>query len=63
MINKKEKVVRITEDDLVDLINNIVTEAVAEKKKEWLSEQKKSDNSLLESRIAKLEKLASVKKD
>jgi len=59
---KEQKIVRITEGKLVDLIDNIVTEAVAQKKTEWLAEQtsKDSKNSLLESRIAKLEKLLST---
>lgn len=56
----KQKVVRINEDNLVDLIDNIVKEAVSQKKEEWINEQAKKDNSsveLLESRITKLEKL------
>lgn len=55
---KEQKIVRIQEGKLVDLIDNIVTEAVAQKKVEWLAEQSASNNeknSLLESRIAKLE--------
>lgn len=56
---KEQKIVRISESKLVDLIDNIVTEAVAQKKTEWLVEQatKDSKNSLLESRILKLEKM------
>jgi len=59
---KEQKIVRIPENKLVDLIDNIVTEAVAQKKTEWLAEQanKDSKNALLESRIAKLEKLLST---
>jgi hypothetical protein len=59
---KEQKIVRIPENKLVDLIDNIVTEAVAQKKTEWLAEQanKNSKNALLESRIAKLEKLLST---
>jgi vacuolar-type H+-ATPase subunit H len=55
-----KKLVKITENDLVELIDNIVTEAVAEKKKVWLAEQKeanKKSDALLENRIAKLETL------
>ena len=55
-----KKLVKITENDLVELIDNIVTEAVSEKKKVWLAEQKKANkkaNSLVESRLAKLEGL------
>lgn len=60
---KAQKIVRIPENKLVDLIDNIVTEAVTvavkEKKKEWIAEQaaKDSKTSLLEGRVAKLEKL------
>ena len=59
MSEKKEekKVVRIIENDLVDLIDNIVKEAVAEEKKVWISENANKGNALLENRIAKLEKL------
>jgi len=49
------KTVKITENELVDLIDNIVSEAVVEKKKEWLAEQKASQDTLLETKIAKLE--------
>lgn len=56
---KEQKIVRIPENKLVDLIDNIVTEAVAQKKTEWLAEQanKNSKNALLEARITKLENL------
>jgi hypothetical protein len=51
-----KKIVRINENALVDLIDNIVTEAVAVKKQEWVNEQaKNSKTSILESKIAKLE--------
>ena len=56
-MSKTKKTVRINEKDLVDLIDNIVTEAVAVKKKEWLEEQaKKGDkNAILETKINQLE--------
>lgn len=51
-----KKIVRINENALVDLIDNIVNEAVAVKKQEWVNEQaKNSKTSILESKIAKLE--------
>jgi hypothetical protein len=53
-----KKTVRIKESELVDLIDNIVNEAVAVKKQEWINEQakKQSDKTtVLESKIAKLE--------
>jgi hypothetical protein len=53
-----KKTVKITESDLVDLIDNIVNEAVAVKKQEWLNEQaskQTSKTSVLEGKIAKLE--------
>lgn len=55
-----KKTVTIKESDLVNLIDNIVTEAVAVKKEEWINEQAKKTSetaTMLESRIAKLEKL------
>jgi hypothetical protein len=59
MTNKvTKKIVKINENELVDLIDNIVNEAVAVKKKEWLNEQAKkqsSKTSILESKIATLE--------
>lgn len=56
---KVVKTVKITESKLVDLIDNIVNEAVAQKKTEWIAENASNENanSLLEGRIAKLESL------
>lgn len=53
-----KKTVKIKESELVDMIDNIVNEAVALKKQEWLNEQakKQSDKTtVLENKIAKLE--------
>jgi hypothetical protein len=52
-----KKTVKISESDLVNLIDNIVSEAVEIKKKEWISEQaqKGNKNAILESKIAELE--------
>lgn len=52
-----KKTVKISENDLVNLIDSIVTEAVQIKKQEWIAEQtKKGDKtSILESKIAALE--------
>ena len=50
-----KKTVKIKENDLVDLIDNIVNEAVAAKKTQWLAEQAKKDankTSLLERKIS-----------
>lgn len=61
-MSKAKKTVRITEGDLVDLIDNIVTEAVSEvlatKKSEWLAEQaaKGDKNAILEQKLNNLEK-------
>lgn len=49
------KTVKITENELVELIDKIVTETVSEKKKQWIAEQKKSQEAILESKVAKLE--------
>lgn len=60
----KKKTVKIKENDLVDLIDNIVNEAVATKKQEWINEQAKKDankTSLLENRLAALEAKLSIK--
>lgn len=56
-MSKVTKTVKITEADLVNLIDNIVTEAVAIKKKEWLSEQAAKGNktAILETKLASLE--------
>jgi hypothetical protein len=58
MSNVTKKTVRIKESELVDLIDNIVNEAVTVKKQEWISEQAKKQidkTTVLESKIAKLE--------
>jgi len=56
MSNITKKTVKIKESALVDLIDNIVKEAVEKKKVEWLAEQESNKANLLESKIAKLEK-------
>jgi len=55
---KAVKTVKITENKLVDLIDNIVNEAVAQKKTEWIAENA-TKNTLLEGRVAKLESFLS----
>jgi hypothetical protein len=53
-----KKTVKIKENELIDLIDNIVNEAVAVKKQEWINEQAKKANNktaVLESKVAKLE--------
>lgn len=51
-----KKIVRIAETELVELIDNIVTEAVAEQKKVWIAENAtKKGETILESRIKDLE--------
>ena len=57
-MSNTKKTVKIKENDLVDLIDNIVNEAVAVKKQEWLNEQSKKQTNkttVLEGKIAKLE--------
>jgi hypothetical protein len=61
---KTKKTVKLKENDLVDLIDKLVTETLVIKKKEWLAEQAKKatdKTSVLESRILALEKLISKK--
>lgn len=52
-----KKTVKIKESDLVNLIDNIVTEAISVKKKEWIAEQAKKGDKLtiLEQKIEALE--------
>ena len=52
-----KKTVKISENELVNLIDKIVSEAVAIKKTEWITEQaKKGDkNAILEQKLAALE--------
>jgi len=56
-MSKTTKTVKISESDLVNLIDNIVSEAVQIKKTEWLAEQasKGNKNSILETKLAALE--------
>jgi len=66
-MSKAKKTVRITENDLVNLIDNIVSEAVEIKKKDWLAEQAAAGdkNAILETKLnnleAKLNKLTESK--
>jgi len=57
-MSNTKKTVKIKENELVDLIDNIVNEAVAVKKQEWINEQAKKQSNkttVLEGKIAKLE--------
>ena len=56
-MSNTKKTVRISENDLVNLIDNIVAEAVTLKKKEWLAEQTKNGDktAILESKLVALE--------
>lgn len=57
------KRVKITESELVDLIDKIVSETVTEKKKQWIAEQKATKESILESKVSQLEaKVRSIAK-
>ena len=65
LVKKAVKTVKIKENDLVDLIDGIVNEAVAVKKQEWINEQAKKGEektAILESRLAALEAKVGVKK-
>ena len=53
-----KRTVKINENKLVDLIDEIVNEAVAAKKQEWINEQAKKSTdktAVLEGKIAALE--------
>ena len=54
-MSNTKKTVKITENELVDLIDNIVNEAVNVKKQEWIAEQESKKATVLESKIAELE--------
>lgn len=57
-VDSVAKTVKIKESHLVDLIDNIVNEAVAVKKQEWINEQAKKSNektAVLESKLTALE--------
>jgi len=56
MSKKEEKIVRIPESKLVDVIENIVNEAISVKKAEWIAEQKNNDKTILEEKFAQLRK-------
>lgn len=63
MSKPAKKIVKIKENELVTMIDNIVTEAVSTQKQTWISEQAKKNaqkTALLESKIVKLE--AAVKR-
>jgi uncharacterized protein YceH (UPF0502 family) len=49
------KVVKITESKLVELIEGIVDQKVAEEKKVWLKEHADNKKTVLESKVAQLE--------
>lgn len=52
------KTVKIKESELIDLIDNLVTEAVAFEKDKWITEQANSGNKtpLLEQKLEQLQK-------
>jgi hypothetical protein len=57
-MSNTKKTVKIKESELVDLIDNIVNEAVSVKKQDWINEQANKQfnkTSVLEGKIAKLE--------
>jgi hypothetical protein len=57
-MSNTKKTVKIKENDLVELIDNILNEALVVKKQEWISEQaKKTTNktAVLEGKLAALE--------
>ena len=54
-MSNTKKTVKITENELVDLIDNIVNEAVGVKKTEWIAEQESKKATGLESKNGELE--------
>lgn len=51
-----KKTVRITESELVGLIEVIAKEALVQEKEKWIAEQAKNSGNLLESKLNSLEK-------
>lgn len=51
---KKVKIVRIPEADMVKMLEGIVDEAVAEKKKEWIAEYAKKQAAVIEEQVDKV---------
>lgn len=56
MSKTSQKIIQVKESALVDLMDNIITEAIAKAKVEWIAEQEAKKASLLESKIAQLER-------
>ncbi len=57
-MSNTKKVVKISESELVDMIDALVTEVLETKKQEWINEQAEKGNKtpLLEQKIADLTK-------
>jgi len=51
---KKVKIVRVPESDMVKMLEGIVAEAVAEKKKEWIAEYEKKQGKVIEEQVDKI---------
>jgi len=49
-----QKIIRVNESALVDVIEKIVTEAVSAKKKEWIAEQTAKQDKIIAERIDKI---------
>ena len=48
---KASRIVRVPESDMVKMLEGIVAEAVAEKKKEWIVEYQKKQASVIEEQV------------
>ena len=51
-----KKTVKLTESKLVEVIEDVAKKVIATEKKKWIMEQRKIQTSILESRIAAIEK-------
>lgn len=51
---KKVRIVRVPESEMVKMLEGIVAEAVAEKKKEWISEMEKKQTSVIEEQVDRI---------
>lgn len=55
--NSGKRVVKISENKLVDVMDQIVNEQIQKKMAQWISEQETKKESLLESKVNELEKM------
>ena len=55
-MSQTKKTVKITENELINVIAKIVDETVVKEKKKWITEQAAKKVSVLETKVTELEK-------